>query len=35
MQRFENPEKKLVESNLQTNLMEDLARRSEALRGYL
>jgi hypothetical protein len=24
-----------VETNLQTNLIEDLLRRSEALRGYL
>jgi len=35
MQRFENPETKLVETNLQSNLMEDLAHRTEALRGYL
>jgi len=24
-----------VETNLQTNLLEDLSRRAEALRGYL
>ena len=35
MQRFESNGLQHVETNLHTSLMDDLLRRSEALRGYL
>jgi hypothetical protein len=35
MQRFQSDGHQHVETNLHTSLMDDLTRRSEALRGYL
>jgi len=35
MQPFDFAGSANVESNLQTNLIEDLSRRTDALRGYL